>query len=128
MATRWSFSANKSRCWRWSAWLPLCLLLACSRGDAPQRAAQLEQIHGACTTAMVASTCRIMQGQQAGQLPAGVQTILVAGVGPVDARLYRRLWQQGNAMCAHLQQQCAQDWQGGACQTARRLYLPAQPS
>lgn len=103
----------------------MAVLAGCSTSGQADRAQQLQQVKAGCVQAMVASTCRIMQGPQTAQLPAGIQTILVAGVGPVDASLYRRLWQQGDAMCQHLVDQCQRDWEGAPCHTARRLYVPA---
>ena len=101
----------------------LCVALAgCADSDADERQQVLVHLNEQCVQSMVAATCRVMQGQDSSQLPSGVETVLVAGVGPIRADLYRSLREQGEGMCQHLLSQCQRDWQGNACQTARALY------
>lgn len=97
-------------------------LAGCAEREAGGHEQVLAQLGAQCVQTMVASTCRVMQGQDASALPAGVETVLVAGVGPIRADLYRSLREQGEGMCRHLVSQCQRDWEGSACQTARALY------
>lgn len=75
-----------------------------------------------CTQAMVTSACVVMRGQNASLVPDTASTVFVAGIGEVDAALYRDLRAQGEGMCQHLLDQCRSDWDGAPCRTARRLY------
>lgn len=75
-----------------------------------------------CAQAMVTSACVVMQGQNLSLVPGAVSTVFVAGVGEVDASLYRDLRAQGEGMCQHLVAQCQSEWNGAPCRTARRLY------
>lgn len=63
-----------------------------------------------------------MQGQGLSLIPKDTQTEFVAGIGPIDAALYRTLREQGEGMCQHLAGSCEKNWAGNACQTERKLY------
>lgn len=97
------------------------LLASCNRVPAPPKA-ELDALKANCVNAMVSSTCRVMQGQGLSLVPKDAQTVFVAGIGPIDAALYRSLREQGDGMCQHLATVCEKDWAGAQCQTARKLY------
>jgi hypothetical protein len=80
---------------------------------------------GRCVQAMVSNTCRVMQGAGQSLVQPGVETIFVAGIGPIDAKLYASLRESGQAMCDNVRRVCEQDWQGNACKTAQALYPEA---
>lgn len=85
--------------------------------------AQLKVMHETCVTAMINSTCQVMVGSA----PAEVaNTVVIAGVGRVDATAYRALRDSGEAMCSVAKSACEKAWDGGACKSARALW--SQPS
>lgn len=85
--------------------------------------AQLKVMHETCVTAMINSTCQVMVGSA----PAEVaNTVVIAGVGRVDATAYRALRDAGDAMCGVAKASCEKEWDGGACKSARALW--SQPS
>lgn len=98
------------------------LILAGCAPDPESQADQLARMKAQCTQAMIATTCRVMQGPARSQLPQNTSTVLVAGLGPIDANLYRKLREQGDSMCQHLVSVCEQNWHGNTCLTARSLY------
>ena len=102
--------------------LAVGLLGACrSAPDAPQ--AQLAQMHEACVTAMVQSACRVMVGSAPAE---AATTVLIAGVGRIDAKAYRELRDAGEAMCAVARSSCERDWDGASCRGARALWSTQQ--
>ncbi|MCX9154505.1 hypothetical protein OPU71_00030 [Niveibacterium sp. 24ML] len=104
------------------AWCAALLVLAGCGADPGPRQSALDAMKSQCVNDMVASTCRVMQGPSRAQIPGEATTVLVAGLGPIDASLYRQLREQGDSMCQHVVTVCERDWQGGSCQAARRLY------
>lgn len=94
------------------------LLTACERAPTADAAA----LFNACTNAMVSNTCRVMQDKGQSLVPPGATTIFVAGIGPIDAELYKRLRESGEGMCAQVRDVCARDWTSAQCKTARTLY------
>lgn len=99
------------------------LLASCKPAPAPHQA-ELDVLKANCVQAMVSSTCRVMQGQGVSLIPKDAQTVFVAGIGPIDASLYRTLREQGEGMCQHLASVCERGWAGNQCVTARKLYSP----
>jgi hypothetical protein len=69
---------------------------------------------------MVRSACAAQQDRNGPSQPAG--TVLVAGVGAIDARFYAQLRDAGDAMCGQLIQPCDEHWEGPECVTARALW------
>jgi hypothetical protein len=100
--------------------------------SAPERSAtgsasaEVQALHARCTDAMVRSACVASQDSSPppSQSPA---TVLVAGVGAIDARFYAQLRSAGDAMCGQIVQPCEARWDGAECRTARALWpeLPA---
>jgi hypothetical protein len=95
---------------------------AAPRAQAVQ-AAQLAQMHEACVAAMIRSTCQVMVGSAAED---AATTVVVAGVGRVDAQAYRELRDAGDAMCSVARGACEKDWGGSSCRSARALWATEQ--
>ena len=69
--------------------------------------------------AMIASACQVMGG------PTSVDaasTVLIAGVGRIDAQAYRALRESGDAMCGVARTACEREWDGASCRGARALW------
>lgn len=122
---------------RWHALATVAVLAAllggCERREsapAPVAAAapaEVETIFQNCVTAMVQSTCRVVN-DKSGPPPPEAQTVFVAGVGPVDAAAYNAIRAAGDAMCSTVKAACLQAWDGPQCRTARGLWaLAPQP-
>lgn len=80
---------------------------------------QLEQMHEACVTAMIKSTCQVVVGST----PAdAASTVVIAGVGRIDAEAYRSLRASGDAMCGIARTSCLKAWDGPSCTSARALW------
>ena len=94
------------------------IVTACSRAGDGDTAA----LFNACTNAMVANTCRVMQDKGQSLVPPGATTSFVAGIGPIDAELYKKLRESGEGMCTQVRDVCARDWNSDQCKTARTLY------
>ncbi len=83
------------------------------------QAGQIAQMHEACVMAMVKSTCQVMVGSS----PAdAATTVLIAGVGRLDAEAYRQLRAAGDAMCSIARSACNNAWDGASCRSARALW------
>jgi hypothetical protein len=98
-----------------------CALLtaSCTPKTPPEA---INNLVGRCVTAMVNNTCRVMQNSGQSLVPQGVETVFVAGIGPIDAKLYTSLRESGQAMCDNVRRACQEGWQGNACKTAQALY------
>ena len=83
-------------------------------------AVAIDRLHVRCVDAMTRSACRAMSGPDIGPATEGV--LLVAGVGPVDARAWTELRAAGDAMCTQVVRRCREDWSGPACRTARAMH------
>lgn len=90
-----------------------------TQGTDQDRTSQLRAMHEACVDAMVRSTCQALVGS-APTTPAA--TVVIAGVGRVDAVAYAALRDAGDAMCSLGRAACERDWQSGTCQSARALW------
>lgn len=122
-----------SRLWRSPAAV-MAMLAACLGGcerrePAPPPVAavapaEVEVIFQNCVTAMVQSTCRVVN-DKSGPPPPEAQTVFVAGVGPVDAAAYNAIRAAGDAMCSTVKTACLQAWDGAQCRTARGLWALA---
>lgn len=86
------------------------------------REAQLNFLHAACTSEMVANTCRVM-GVGGVTLVADSPPVFVAGVGAIAAKDYQAIYEAGDAMCAVVRQSCASDWNSARCLTSRKIWL-----
>lgn len=131
----------------WRPWVtPLAVMVAaaligCRQAPGDQRDAALGRMHEACVNAMVASACQVMVGPTPGRsqvepAPSGgsarggagsapidaAPTVLIAGVGRIDARAYRELRESGDAMCGVARAACERDWDGASCRGARALW------
>lgn len=84
--------------------------------------AQLNQLHAACNSEMVANTCQVM-GLATVQLVSDSPPVFVAGVGAIAAADYQAMYEAGDAMCSVVRTACAADWDAARCQTARKLWL-----
>ena len=80
----------------------------------------IERLHARCVDSMTRSACRAMTGPDLG--PAAEGVLLVAGIGPVDARAWTELRAAGEEMCTHVVRRCREDWSGSACRTARAMH------
>lgn len=81
----------------------------------------VEALASRCVQDMIRQTCRVMG--TAGAPSDGTQgQLFVAGVGAIDAALYRELRDQGDTMCSVVRRHCVQAWHGAPCRTARALY------
>jgi hypothetical protein len=91
----------------------------------PGREAALQRLQAACSQAMLQNSCRVMTGAPA----AGASVVFIAGVGPVDGRVYEQLRASGDAMCGTVRQACERDWDGGQCRTGRAMFSvePTRP-
>ncbi len=84
-----------------------------------RHATELEQMHEACVTAMIKSTCQVVVGSA----PAdAASTVVIAGVGRIDAAAYRSLRASGDAMCGIARTSCEKAWDGPSCTSARALW------
>lgn len=81
--------------------------------------AELDRMHGACVSAMIASACRVMVGSAPTD---AAPTVLIAGVGRIDAQAYRALRESGDAMCGVARDACRLEWDGASCRSARALW------
>lgn len=125
-------AAVSKRRWRSAAAAAVLAVLlgGCERRDsapAPVAAAapvEVETIYQHCVTAMVQSTCRVVN-DKSGPPPPEAQTVFVAGVGPVDAAAYNAIRAAGDAMCSTVKTACLQAWDGPQCRTARGLWALA---
>jgi hypothetical protein len=98
------------------------LLLACEqRPAASADGKSLDSIVAQCAEDMVRQTCRVM-GSTAVASAAQDAVVFVAGVGAIDAKVYNRLREDGQAMCETVRKSCLDAWDGPACKTARALY------
>lgn len=100
-------------------------LSGCSQPRAQERAAPeatlLKTMHESCVEAMVRNTCQAMVGSA----PAPrATTVVIAGVGVVDATAYAALREAGEAMCSVGRSACESDWNGATCRSARALWSP----
>ena len=110
---------TRRTCTGWAAALLALAALAGCRHAEDQRTVQLEQMHEACVTAMIKSTCQVMVGST----PAdAASTVVIAGVGRIDAQAYRSLRASGDAMCGIARHACLKDWDGASCTSARALW------
>lgn len=100
-------------------------LIGCDAKPKPVRASaeQLRAVHGSCVEAMIRSTC--MAANDKSNSAPQAETVLIAGVGRVDAKAYRQLREAGDDMCRQVQVACEADWDGNACRTGRALWSPA---
>jgi hypothetical protein len=101
--------------------LTVCAVFTTSCTPKPP-AQTINNLVGRCVTAMVNNTCRVMQNSGQSLVPQGVETVFVAGIGPIDAKLYASLRESGQAMCDNVRRACEESWQGNACKTAQALY------
>lgn len=103
--------------------LPVAALAAAACSGSPPpgagSAVQVRTVYDGCVAAMVKSACVAMNDKSP---PPTGDVVLVAGVGPVDARAYRALREAGEGMCAHVQASCGTQWEGAPCRTARALW------
>lgn len=88
--------------------------------SAPRGSDDWQALHQRCTLAMVNGTCRVMR-PAASQVPA-LSRVFIAGLGEVDAAVYRQLRQQGDAMCEDVVAACRTESAGPACRMAQALY------
>ncbi len=79
----------------------------------------LQKMHETCVAAMIRSTCLVTP--HAGPRD-GATTVVIAGVGAVDAHAYRALLESGEAMCGVAKRACELEWSGGTCRSARALW------
>jgi hypothetical protein len=93
-------------------------LIGC-RPASDGRDATLGRMHEACVTAMVASACQVMGSSV---VLDAAPTVLIAGVGRIDAQAYRALRESGDAMCSVARAACERDWDGASCRGARALW------
>ena len=84
--------------------------------------AQLNHLHAACTSEMVANTCRVM-GVGGVTLVGDSPPVFVAGVGAIAAKDYQAIYSAGDAMCAVVRESCAADWNSARCLTAQKIWL-----
>lgn len=94
-------------------------MLAGCRSAPDGREAALGRMHETCVNAMIASACQVMGG------PTSVDaasTVLIAGVGRIDAQAYRALRESGDAMCGVARTACEREWDGASCRGARALW------
>jgi hypothetical protein len=97
-------------------------LIGCRSAPA-ERAATLGRMHEACVAAMVASACQVVGGSAPADVVAdAAPTVLIAGVGRIDAQAYRTLRDAGDAMCGVARAACEREWEGASCQGARALW------
>ncbi len=107
-----------------AAGLAACRQPAPEAADAgPAHRAQLAQVHEACVAAMIRSTCQVMVGSAPVD---AATTVVIAGVGRIDAKAYRELRDAGDAMCGVARGACEKDWEGGSCRSARALWATEQ--
>jgi hypothetical protein len=59
-------------------------------------------------------------------VPQGATVIFVAGIGPIDAELYKKLRESGEGMCAQVRDVCAGNWNSEQCKTAARTLYGVQ--
>lgn len=112
--------------WLWrSTSAALALVAAAEPGGvmaaAGLDASTLDTLHERCVDDMVRQTCRVMDPAQAATLPPGA-VLFIAGIGPVDARVYNELRASGLAMCEIVRRKCAADASQPSCRTARAMY------
>jgi hypothetical protein len=119
--------AGQARRWR-PATLALvaaaATLIGC-RGAPDERDATLGRMHAACVSAMVASACQVMGGPTPGSSSAATDaapSVVIAGVGRIDAQAYRALRESGDAMCGVARAACEREWDGASCRGARALW------
>jgi hypothetical protein len=106
-----------------AAWLVVTLAGCRHPPEADARPAQLAQMHEACVSAMVRDACQAVIGSAP---EVAADTVLIAGVGRIDARAYRELRDAGDAMCGVARDACNRDWDGPSCRSARALWATAQ--
>ncbi len=80
------------------------------------------ELRARCSQAMVANTCRVMQSVSPALIPEGANTVMVAGVGRIDAELYKQLRSNSDSMCEAISRSCELSWDSESCKTARALY------
>lgn len=104
--------------------LVVALLAGCQTEQPPRgREPTIARMHEACVAAMVASTCQAMA---VSTLADAAATVVIAGVGRVDARAYAELRTAGDAMCSVGKRACEGDWDGASCRSARALWAQAE--
>ena len=85
-------------------------------------ASQLDTLHARCVQDMVANTCKVMGTGSVSVTAKPGDLVFVAGVGPIDAVEYQKMYSAGDAMCSVVRDACAKHWSGSQCITARSLY------
>ena len=65
------------------------------------------------------SACQVMVGSAPVD---AAPTVLIAGVGRIDAQAYRALRESGDAMCGVARAACEREWDGASCRGARALW------
>jgi hypothetical protein len=83
---------------------------------------QLDTLHARCVQDMVANTCKVMGTGSTAVTAKPGELVFVAGVGAIEAVAYQQLYSAGDAMCSVVRDACAEQWDGGQCKTARKLY------
>lgn len=102
------------------------LPVAGCRGAHSMDPAQIAAVYVNCLAAMRDATCAVMRGQSLDTLPEDTRSVLIAGVGAVDAEIYRTLRGRGDSMCALVRAECTERAAGPLCRTAVSLYGVAQ--
>lgn len=86
----------------------------------------LQALYLRCLREMAESRCVLMDGAEATQgrivASSAVGRVMVAGVGPVDARAHRQLVEAGSGMCEVLRQACRQGASHPVCLTGAAYF------
>jgi hypothetical protein len=115
MGTRWHGCVQ---CLAVTLWICGCTLKQESQVQSTNRTAK--ELYENCVSAMVAGVCAATSGSSSAKQASG--TVLVAGVGRVDAKFYVKLREAGSSMCELITEPCTDDWEGSKCKTVRALW------
>lgn len=106
------------------AGLLVWLLHRPSGGLLSDEEAMLARLGQTCIEQMVSETCSaaIRRGESA--LDASAGTVVIAGLGVVDAKAYDELQRLGGAMCARAVSACRDDSSSDLCRVALQMWAP----
>jgi hypothetical protein len=83
---------------------------------------KLDTLHARCVQDMVANSCKVMGTGGTSVAAKPGELVFLAGIGPIDAVEYQKMYSAGDAMCTVVRAACASQWNGAQCMTARTLY------
>ena len=82
----------------------------------------IKSLAARCQTAMIKDVCGIMTSSKPVGDGRDTERLFIAGVGEVDASVFKRLRGAGDKMCGEVETECSANWASAGCKIARAMY------